>query len=64
MTENSRIAREYRRLTSHMNAPLVDENLYLSSLRNKDILMILDVVHLTTKITKQRNLISLLDVVV
>ena len=38
MTESCRIAREYRRLTTIMNVPLVDENLYVRSLRNRDIL--------------------------
>ena len=50
MTENSRIAREYRWLTTRMNVPLVDEKLYVRSLRNRDILMMLDLVHLTTRI--------------
>ena len=38
MTENSRMARDYRRLTTNMNVPLVDKNLHLRSLRNRDIL--------------------------
>ena len=37
MMDNSRIATEYRRLTTNMNVPLVDENLYVRSLRNRDI---------------------------
>ena len=37
MTENSRIAREYRRFTTNMNVPPVDANLYVKSLRNRDI---------------------------
>ena len=34
MTESSRIAREYRRLITNINVPLVDENLYMGLLRN------------------------------
>ena len=30
------MARKYRRLTISMNVPLVDENLYVSSLRNRN----------------------------
>ena len=37
MTENSRIAKEHRRLDTYMNVPLVDKNLYVRSLRNSDI---------------------------
>ena len=35
MTESSKI--EYRRLTTNMDVPLVDKNLYVRSLRNRDI---------------------------
>ena len=37
MTENSRIAREYRRLTTNMNVSQVDEKLHVRSLRNRNI---------------------------
>ena len=37
MAENSRMVREYRRLTTNMNVPLVDENLYVRLLRNRNI---------------------------
>ena len=37
MTESNRVAREYRRLTTNMNVALVDENLYVRSLRYRDI---------------------------
>ena len=37
MAENSRMARDYRRLTTNMNVPQVDENLLVRFLRNKNI---------------------------
>ena len=37
MTDSSRIAREYIRLTINMNVSPVDENLYVRSLRNRAI---------------------------
>ena len=37
MAENSRMARQYRRLTTNMNVPLVDKNLYIRSLRKRNI---------------------------
>ena len=37
MTESKSVAREYGRLTTNMNLALVDENLYMSSLRNRKI---------------------------
>ena len=38
MTESSRVDGEYRRLTTNMNVPPVDENLYVRSLRNRNLL--------------------------
>ena len=37
MAEGSRLDREYRRLVNDMNVQLVDENLYVRSLRNREI---------------------------
>ena len=37
MTENSKIARENRKLRTNINMPPVDENLYIRSLKNRDI---------------------------
>ena len=37
MAENCQMVREYKRLTTNMNVPLVDENLYIRSLRNGNI---------------------------
>ena len=37
MAENSSIPRENRRLTTNMNVPQVDENLYIRTLKNRNI---------------------------
>ena len=37
IAENSRMEREYRRLTTNINVPPVDENLQVRSLRNRNI---------------------------
>ena len=37
MTENSRMAREYKRFTNNINVPPVDKNLHVRLLRNRDI---------------------------
>ena len=37
MTESKRVAREYKQLTTNMNMALIDENLYVRLLRNRDI---------------------------
>ena len=37
MAENIRIAWEHRRLETHMNVPSVDNNLYVRTLRNRNI---------------------------
>ena len=37
MTENIKIAKEHRRLETNMNIPLGDENLYVRTLRNRNI---------------------------
>ena len=35
MTESSGVAREYRRLTTNINVPPVDENLYVRLLKQR-----------------------------
>ena len=37
MAENSRVAREYRKLATNMNVPLVEKKLYVRALRNRNI---------------------------
>ena len=38
MAENIRVAREHRRLEANMNVALLDEILYVRTLRNRNIL--------------------------
>ena len=37
MMENMKVAREHRSLETSMNVPLLDENLYVRTLRNRKI---------------------------
>ena len=37
MAENSKVARQYRRLATNMNVPPVYEHLYVWTLRNRNI---------------------------
>ena len=37
MAENTKVAREHRRLNTNMNVPLVDENLYVRTLPSRTI---------------------------
>ena len=57
MAESSRLAREYKRLVTNMNVPLIDENFYVLSLWNRECLTILDLALLTNKLAKQSVLI-------
>ena len=55
MTERSKLDREYRRLTTYMNVPLVDENVYIRSLGNRDIPYDTKLCTLTTRIAEQSS---------
>ena len=37
MAENAKVVREERRLETDMNVPLVDENLYVHTLKSRNI---------------------------
>ena len=37
MAENSKVAREHLKLATYMDVPLVDENLHVRTLRNRNI---------------------------